>query len=264
MQTTDKLFFQDFIDAIKFTDQWLFLGWHDIKSKYRRTKLGPLWIVMVNLVTIACFSIVGSALFGQKVTEFLPHVAVGLFVWYYISTILLESCTIYSSQSHLLKNLSINQLTLVLRLFVRNTIAFAHSFIIIIVIIGLFVNQITIASIWLSLLALPFFASASVGISILLGTLATRYRDITHMVNAAISIFPFITPLIWKEEMLGNRAYIATINPVTHFIALIRDPLIGNEIKPITYIVSFISCSLLLILGVYVYNKFNKRIVFWL
>lgn len=263
MKSANKPFFKDLADAIKSTDQWLFLGWHDIKSKYRRTKLGPLWIVMVNLVTIGCFSIVGSALFGQSMKEFLPHVAVGLFVWYYISTILSESCLVYSSQSHLLKNLNINPLTLVLRLFVRNTITFAHSFIIIIVIVGLFVNQLT-ATVWLGLLAVPFFAVASVGISMILGTAATRYRDIAHIVQAVISIFPFITPLIWKEEMLGSRVYIATINPATHFIALLRDPLLGNEIKLITYVISFVLCSVLLILGVYVYNKFKKRIVFWL
>ena len=263
MKNTDNPFFQDLIKAIKSTDLWLFLGWHDIKSKYRRTKLGPIWIVLVNLVTIACFSIVGSALFGQSTKEFLPHVTIGLFVWYYISTILSESCFLYSSQSHLIKNLDINLLTLILRLFVRNTIAFAHSFVIIIAIVGLFADKFT-ASMWLALLAVPFFAVASVGISVLLGTAATRYRDIAHIVQAIISIFPFITPLIWKEEMLGSKIYIAKINPATHFIALLRDPLLGNEIKPLTYVISFVFCSVLFGSGVYVYNKFKKRIVFWL
>ena len=258
-----SFFTHDLIEAFRNHDQWLFLGWHDIKSKYRRTSLGPLWIVIVNLITILCFSVVGAALFNQDVRWFLPHATVGLFVWYYVASILTESCMVFSSQDYLLQNLNITPLTLVLRMFVKNTISFSHSFIVIIAVILLFTPGFSIQSL-LVFLAIPFFAITSTSISIILGIVSTRFRDINHAVQSLMTIFPFITPLIWKEEMLGSRAYIAKINPATHYIALFRDPLLSNEIKSYTYIITAIMSVSLLLLSIYIYNKFRHRLIYWL
>lgn len=256
-------FFKDFRSALFNPDQWLFLGWYDIKSKYIRTKLGPLWIVLVNIITIVCFSIIGSALFNQSTTEYLPHVTTGLFIWYYISGILIESCSAFYSDAYLLQNLNINPISVCLRLFIRNTISFAHSFLVIIAVLLFFSRSFNVYSfLWIA--AIPIYALTAMSLSIILGIITTRYRDFTHIIQSLITIFPFVTPLIWKEEMLGNKIILAQINPVTHYVALLRDPLLCSPIKPITYTITVASTLLLVTISIFMYNKFRYRLVFWL
>lgn len=263
MTTNNIFFWTDLADAIRKPDQWLYLGWHDIKSKYRRTKLGPTWIVLVNLVTVLCFSVVGATLFKQDMSSFLPHVTVGLFAWYYIASILTDSCVLYSTQVTMLRNLNVNLVTLCLRLFVRNTISFLHSAVVIALVILFLVKSYSFTML-LALLAIPIYMITALAISIILGTFATRFHDVGHMVGSLVTIFPFVTPLIWREEMLGSRQYIASLNPVTHYIALLRDPLLGNPIQFKTYIVTIGLSGALILFSSALYNKYRYRIVYWL
>lgn len=254
---------KDFQDAIKFKDQWMYLGWHEIVSKYRRTKLGPFWLIIVNLVTIFCFSVVGSLLFKIEIKLFLPHVACGLFVWAYVSSILIDSCNVFISQAYVMQNLNVNPMTFCLRLFVKNTLIFAHCLPVLFVMLLLLGHSLHLQSL-LIFLILPIFLITSLSISLIFGILSARYRDISHMVQSLLTIFPFITPIMWKTEMLGNYAYVANLNPITHYIAIVRDPILGNPLPFMSYIATSIISTVLFIIALYLYNNFKHRIVFWL
>lgn len=253
----------DFYRSLSLPDQWFFLAWHEIRSRYRRTKLGPIWIVLVNFVTILCFSVISASLFKQDVRVILPHVAAGLFVWSYIATILSDSCVVFTSQAYLLQNMRTNLISLCLRLFVRNTIAFLHSFPLLILIAVFFAPAFS-WNVLLVIPALPLIALTSVSLSIILGFLTARFRDVAQLMQSIITVFPFITPILWSAQMLGDRAYLATINPVTHYIALIRDPLLGVPLQLNTYLIATGTTIALLAFAAFLYNKFRYRLVFWL
>ena len=57
---------------------WLALGWQDIKQRYRRSTLGPLWITIATGVMALALGLLYSLLFQQDLASFLPHVAVGI------------------------------------------------------------------------------------------------------------------------------------------------------------------------------------------
>jgi len=258
-----SLVINDLISAFNVKDQWIYLGWHEIVSKYRRTKLGPLWLIIVNLVTIFCFSVVGSLLFKIEIRLFLPHVACGLFVWAYVSSILVDSCNIFTSQAYVLQNLNVNPIVFCLRLFIKNTLIFAHCLPVLCIMLILLRHTITLQSL-LIFLTLPIFMATSFATSLILGILSARYRDISHMVQSLITIFPFITPIMWRTEMLGKNTIVANLNPVTHYIAIIRDPILGNPLPIMSYVITISLSVILCVIALYFYNKFKHRIVFWL
>lgn len=43
---------------------WLALGWQDIKQRYRRSTLGPLWITISRAVMAIALALLYSQLFG--------------------------------------------------------------------------------------------------------------------------------------------------------------------------------------------------------
>ena len=49
---------------------WLQLGWQDIKQRYRRSMLGPLWITIATGVMAATLGLLYSVLFKVPVEKF--------------------------------------------------------------------------------------------------------------------------------------------------------------------------------------------------
>src|SRR5882762_5225974 len=59
---------------------WGYLGWQDIKQRYRRSTLGPLWISISMGVLAVGLGILYAALFNTDYQKFLPYVATGLLI----------------------------------------------------------------------------------------------------------------------------------------------------------------------------------------
>lgn len=80
----------DLIQAIKAKDLWLYLGYYDVMAKYKRTYLGPIWSIIITIVSIGCMAFLGAALFKSNLKNFLPYVACGIVIWVYLSSLILE------------------------------------------------------------------------------------------------------------------------------------------------------------------------------
>ena len=65
---------------------WGTLGWHDIRQRYRRSILGPWWLTISMGVMVGALGFVYAELFGQDLARYMPHFALGLIAWAFIST----------------------------------------------------------------------------------------------------------------------------------------------------------------------------------
>jgi len=253
---------EDLIIALKSKDLWVYLAWHDIVSKYRRTTLGPLWSILITASSIICMSVLGSILFKINLKDFLPHVACGMVIWTFISSIIIESCLVFIGQAGLIQNIKLPLLSFVLRMFLRNAILFLHSFVILFVVLILF-SSIN-AHFFLMIPSFLIYLINAVAIGVLLGFFASRYRDIIYIIQALLNIIVLMTPIMWKVEMLGEYSILANLNPFTHFIALFREPLLGQSINTFSlkYVVVFTVINSTL--AHYLYSRFKNRLIFWL
>lgn len=84
------------------------------------------------------------------------------------------------------------------------------------------------------------------------------------MIASVIGPMMLLTPVIWRPEMLGSWIFLAWLNPITHFIEIIRAPLIGDMLN-MTSVYVVISITLLNgFLSLLIYERFKTRLVFWL
>jgi len=81
---------RDIVDGVRAYPVWSTLGWQDIRQRYRRSALGPFWITLTMLVTIAGMGPLYGALLKQDVHDFVPYLALGIITWGLISTLILE------------------------------------------------------------------------------------------------------------------------------------------------------------------------------
>ena len=84
---------------------WLSLGWQDIKQRYRRSTLGPLWITIATGVMAVALGFLYSILFQIPLADFLPHVTVGLIMWGFISGCIKEGSEVFIANEGLIKQL---------------------------------------------------------------------------------------------------------------------------------------------------------------
>lgn len=208
-------------------------------------------------------SVLGSLLFKKPMHEVLPYVACGMVVWGMLSMLVIESCSLFLGYAWMLSNLNINPILLCMRMFMRNVIAFAHSMLVLALVL-LYYGTFSIWGLALSFGAMVIYLINSISLCIVLGFMATRYRDLAQIVQAVMNILVFMTPVMWQKDMLGDKVILAEANPFTHFIDIIRMPLLSQPTPDLSLIYVAAFTLLNVCTACYLYRRFKHRLVFWL
>lgn len=246
--------FDDIRSGIANRQLWSHLGWQDIKQRYRRSVLGPLWITMSMAVTAIGLGLLYSQLLGANIGTFLPYVTVGFVVWAFIIGCLTEGTDTFIHNEGLIKHLPAPLTVYGLRTVWRLALMFAHNLLVYLVVVTIFWGDltpddhytITDGGIhqpgidWSILLAIPgalVLAINGVWVTLLFGIVSTRFRDVPQVIAALSSLMFFMTPIVWSADILqervgdsvGNKSLIIDLNPLYHYIEIIRAPLLGLQ-----------------------------------
>jgi lipopolysaccharide transport system permease protein len=118
-----------------------------------------------------------------------------------------------------------------------------------------------------SLMAVPNLILVQLNLtllSIVITIFCTRFQDMTQVVNVGTQIVFFFTPILWQVEILKNRKYLAELNPVFHWIEIVRAPLLGQLPTINDYLWTVGSLILLSIVAAYYLGRYRSRIAYWL
>src|SRR5258708_2206490 len=83
---------------------WGMLGWLEIRQRYRRSTLGPIWLTISTGVLIFGMGPLYGRLFGQDLSSYFPYLAVSLVLWTFISGLITDSCSSFISADGLIKD----------------------------------------------------------------------------------------------------------------------------------------------------------------
>lgn len=240
-----------------------FLAWEDIRQRYVRTMLGPLWIVVSTGIWFSMMGFVMANLFGRDPGEYMPFLVTGLLVWLLVSSSINESSSVLTKAAPLISSFPIPIFTHYLRFILRNYIIFMHNVLILLVVLAIFPPTVT-AYTWLALPGLLLDLVILMGLSVLLSLANLRYRDTHLAVASAVQILPFITPIFWDRGMLKNHFWIADINPLYHMIQVVRAPVLGQSPAALSWIVTASMAVGLFSAACLLFVRYRHRIIFWL
>lgn len=242
---------------------WNLLAMQDIRQRYRRSVLGPFWITMSTLVSIAALGLVYSRIFHTPLRDYLPFLATGLVCWTFISGVVVESASVFTQAENIIKQVSLPFGLYVLRMVWRNIIILAHNLIVILLVnmcFGLYPSLTTLLFIPMLLLT----AICSVAIGYLLGALCTRFRDLPQIIASLVQVVFYVTPVIWKPALLKGHEELLTFNPFFHFLDVMRAPLVNelpqmNSLYLALAITVFFSAA-----AMWFFARYRNRIAYWL
>ncbi|WP_166531925.1 ABC transporter permease [Blastococcus xanthinilyticus] len=249
---------------------WGHLGWQDIRQRYRRSVLGPIWITISMAVTAVALGILYAGLFGNDLSVQLPYILVGFIVWAFISGCITEGADVFIANEGLIKHLPAPLSVHVYRLVWRQSLFFAHNLIVYLIMLLVFPQPLD----WSVLLALPAFLLLAVNgawVAMLFGIVTTRFRDLNPITQSIVQLMFFLTPIVWMYQDLLNssnptiadRARLAEFNPFLHFIEVIRQPLLGQDVVWRHWVVVLGITVVGWVMCLVVLRRYRSRVSYW-
>lgn len=248
---------------------WLQLAWQDIKQRYRRSVIGPFWITIATAVQAVAMGLLYSVLLDIELRTFLPHVTVGLIIWAIIQSSLTDGAEVFIHNEGLIKYLPSALSVHVYRLVWRFFLFFCHNLLIYVILVVVFRPPLS----WTILLAVPGMALIvvnAVWLVLLCGIFATRYRDIIPILTSVSLLLFFMTPIVWTTEGLKNRggqaaerAKLLEINPLYHYLEIVRAPLLGQPVELYHWLIVLGCTAVGWALAILAMRNYRARVPYW-
>jgi ABC-2 type transport system permease protein len=249
---------------------WGHLGWQDIRQRYRRSILGPIWISITMAVTAVALGILYAGLFQTDLSIQLPYVLVGFIIWGFISGCISEGSEVFIANVGLITHLPAPLSVHLYRLVWRQVLFFLHNLVVYLVMLLVFPQHLH----WSDLSAIPAFGLLVLNgawVALLLGIVTTRFRDLTPITQSVVQLAFFLTPIVWMYQTLldspnpavAERARIAELNPFLHYIEILRRPMLGQPQELRFWVVVLVLTVVGWALTLFVLRRYRARVSYW-
>jgi len=260
----NNLAIKDIIFSFKNYYSWTYLSYFDLKLKYRRTFLGPWWVVLGIAISATAMCFLWSTIFSLDWKIYLTYLFSGFVIWMWISQMVLDAPEVFSGpSSKYIKAYPNPPIFYVFRRCFLSLLLFLHH-IPLIILVTILVNK-NIGSNVLYSLPIGLFITFinAILFTVNIGMLSARYRDIDPLIKSLMPPMLLLTPVLWKAEMLGEYASYVYLNPFTYFVGILRNDLIGLNFDIVIWIGALIITFIQFIIFFILYSKKRNRIVFW-
>lgn len=235
----------------------------DITHRYRGSVLGPLWVTISTAVMLISLGFLYAKLFQIEVGAYLPWLAVSLIIWAMIGQAVTEACTTITAAEGVVRQMPLPYSVHALRTVFRNAVVAAHNLPLIIVVFLIF----GVAPGWGALWAIPGLILLAINVfwgSLLLGLLCARFRDIPPIVTNVMQLAFFMSPVLWKPELLGEGQKWLVLNPFYVVMEVVRGPLVEGGAPASIWAAAILFTAALVAVSALFFVRFRARLAFWI
>lgn len=202
------------------------LAKNDFKTRYAGSYLGIVWAMAQPVVTVVMYWIVFDKVFDTRSqlvasgveVPYVLYLTAGLVPWFYFSEAITQGTMALLEYSYLVKKVVFNISILPIIKVIAAT--FIHVFFVVVLLIvsiaygyypTLYTLQLVYYSFCLFLLVL--------GMSYLTCALVVFFRDLQQIINIALQLGMWATPILWSIEMLtDNMKTLFKLNPLVYIV----------------------------------------------
>ncbi len=253
---------REILEALRRTDYWFYLGVGDLRRKYIRTFMGPIWNLLNSILFILVVGGCYSLVFHEDVSKMLPHLSAGYFTWQYITGCITESASLIHTNGIVIKTSRITPSQLILRMIAKNTTIFCQNTLLALVVCWMFVGPSLLAP--LAVIGIAANCLFLTPFCFLVAMVCARYRDVEPIIQNFLMIMLFITPILWMPSTLSpEHRFVVEFNPAYHFIQVVRQPLLGEVPELLSYLVcaaSIVGANAFLVAF---YGRYRSRLAYW-
>jgi homopolymeric O-antigen transport system permease protein len=237
---------------------WM-LGWRDMKTKYKQSALGPLWLVLQPLGMLAAITIAFSKVTSVD-TGNVPYVVfalVGLAVWTYVQMTITVAPQTLPSNQQVVRRSPCPRVA-----FVTGTLISVLPPLGVVLVASVVAAAIT-GSLPVASLALPLLVVWLIilmgGFTLLVTALGARFRDAVALAPLVVQAGIFLTPVGYPLDAAGSFAKVLAFNPVSGVIEGWRWSLLGIAPDGFAIGVGLAETVAVALLGWYVFGRMETR-----
>ncbi len=253
---------RDLLQTLAHYRIWVFLGKMDVAQRYRRSLLGPWWISLSMLIFVFSMSAVFSRIFKQDLKDYVPFFTAGFLTWQLISSCVTEATDLFRSNSSYIKQINMPYNIYVFKHVARQLLVFFHNFVVYLLVAIIFRVEFG----WNSFLIFPAFFLLVVTlywVSLLIGLIGARFRDMTPIIANCIQVAFFITPVSWMPKLLSAHSLILLLNPLVYYIDIMRGPLLNIAPSATSWMVTGSITLTGWMISLLTFSHFRHRIPYW-
>jgi ABC-type polysaccharide/polyol phosphate export permease len=255
-------------DLYRYRELFANLFRRDFQAKYKGSVLGIFWSLLNPLILLGVYLVLFGLLIKTGTTRHYPiYLLAGLACWIFFSVSLQSAARSMIDSAELIKKVRFPRQLVALSMVATQAVTFAVMVAILIVLSLVFVPEAR-STVWLAIPLAVLFAGFVAGMALLAATLNVLFRDVEHILTAALLPWFFLTPVLWDPAKLAtaqrHRVLLDVLrwgNPVTPPIYAVRDALwLGHAPRVADVVYLVVVSTAALGLGALVFRSVDDRI----
>lgn len=258
-----------YADLVRYRELFANLFRRDFQAKYKGSLLGVLWSLLNPLILLGVYLLVFGLIFTNKTIAHYPiYLLAGLACWIFFSVSLQSAARSMVDSAELIRKVRFPRQLVAFSMVATQAVTFAVMVAILIVLALLFVPG-SGATVWVALPLAVVFAAFVAGLALLVACLNVLFRDVEHILTAALLPWFFVTPILWSATSPPSQArshhtlleVLRWANPVAPPIAAVRDALWSAHAPgagEVVYLV--VAAAVALAVGALVFRAVDDRI----
>ncbi|MBL7932168.1 MAG: ABC transporter permease [Bacteroidia bacterium] len=260
-----------FRDLADYRDLIFLFFKRDIKSSYQQTILGPLWLLIQPVFTSIVFTIV----FGNiakiatpaNISPFAFYL-LGLSFWNYFADCFNKISGTFVTNASVFGKVYFPRLTVPFSVLLSGGFKFGIQFSLFITVYlyGIFAQGYT-AQLNYTILLLPVYlvllSLFSLGLGLIVSSFTTKYRDLTMLIGFGIQLLMYATPIAYPFFTIKHTSVFYKLlmcNPLTGIIEGCKYAFTSDGLfSPKLIIVDAVCITMIMVLGLYIFSKVEKR-----
>ncbi|MDD4973886.1 MAG: ABC transporter permease [Bacteriovorax sp.] len=237
----------------------------NLKSRYRNTFYGFLWVVINPILIFAVQAYAFKIIFKIQYLNYTTFLLSGLLPWLFIVQSV-EMCTsLFVTNAHFIRNLPVSPLVLLYTQVLDNFVNFLCSFFILIIIFFFkYPEKFNV----LFLLPLPIISLAlAIGsMCLVFASVNVVLRDLKFVISFFFSLLFYLTPIFYPPHFIpAEYRFMVDINPIYYIIRPFQLLTMQGAGREFFYSVAVsYGTSLMLITGAYfTWKKMKEYLIFY-
>lgn len=203
-------------------DQSLVLTTANLKARYRNSVFGYLWVLLGPLSTYMAQAYVFKFIFRVPVENYLQFLLFGLLPWIFFSQTLEMVTTSFYHNGRLLKNVKVQPMALIVAQTVDNMINNFAALAILLTIIGIW-DSVPWLKVYLFPIPYLVIGVTAIAFGFFLAALNVEFFDVKFVLNFALGLLFFLTPVIYPENFVPQEArFLLDYNPIHYLLRPFR------------------------------------------
>lgn len=257
-----------YADLLRYRDLFANLFRRDFQAKYKGSVLGIFWSVLNPLVLLGVYLVVGILFGNGKISYYPIYLLAGLASWSFFSVSLMSSSRSMVDSAELIRKVRFPRQLIALSMVATQAVTYAVMIGILIVLSLIFVPAAR-ATVWLAIPLAIVLVGFVAGLSLLVACLNVLYRDIEHILTAALLPWFFLTPILWNSGSLPESAQrhhalldlLRWGNPISPPVFAVRDALWSGHLPRLADVVYLlVATAIALVLGAWVFTRVDDSI----